>query len=99
MKGVRVMPDENGFLDPVAMRQPGAYGRCTAYDRKYPGSPLTFFEVTAPNGDCCCLDPKVHQIIEHDDGTITVNPSIQFPGAQGQMNGWHGYLKSGEWTT
>lgn len=32
-----------------------------------------------------------HQIAEHDDGTITVTPSILMPGV------WHGYLERGVW--
>lgn len=32
-----------------------------------------------------------HQITEHEDGTITVNPSILMPGE------WHGYLEHGVW--
>ena len=36
-----------------------------------------------------------HTITEHEDGTITVSPSILFnePGAPG----WHGYLERGVW--
>lgn len=32
-----------------------------------------------------------HTIIEHEDGTITVSPSIQCEGH------WHGYLERGVW--
>lgn len=35
-----------------------------------------------------------HTIIEHDDGTITVSPSIAF---KSHMGAWHGYLKQGVW--
>jgi hypothetical protein len=51
----------------------------------------------------CCV-PKVcengignlrnHQIEEHEDGTITVSPSILLGGSCS----WHGYLKRGVWT-
>ena len=48
----------------------------------------------APNGDFGTLRPTVHQIVEHDDGTITVSPSIQFETG----NRWHGYLRTGIWS-
>lgn len=35
-----------------------------------------------------------HTITEHDDGTITAEPSIQDEGE----HGWHGHLQRGVWT-
>lgn len=37
-----------------------------------------------------------HDVTEHDDGTITVSPSIliTFPGLPDR---WHGYLEAGVW--
>lgn len=37
-----------------------------------------------------------HTIVEHEDGTITVSPSILFV-ANGQHTGWHGFLEHGVW--
>lgn len=37
----------------------------------------------------------LHTIVEHDDGTITVSPSILVTGAHGKQ--WHGYLERGVW--
>jgi hypothetical protein len=37
----------------------------------------------------------VHEVVEHDDGTITVSPSILH--ILGNGNRWHGYLVRGEW--
>lgn len=34
-----------------------------------------------------------HTVVEHEDGTITVSPSILDPSA----GGWHGYLERGVW--
>jgi hypothetical protein len=34
-----------------------------------------------------------HDVVEHEDGTITVSPSIL---AEGQWT-WHGYLEGGVW--
>ncbi len=37
-----------------------------------------------------------HSVSEHEDGTITVSPSILFYNHDGSP-GWHGYLKRGVW--
>ena len=48
--------------------------------------------VKAPNGDEGTIG-KPHIVVEHDDGTISVMPSLQF-----QHGGrWHGYLDHGVW--
>lgn len=41
-----------------------------------------------------------HEVVEHADGTITVEPSIlvgpiKLTGAEGEQ--WHGFLRAGEW--
>ncbi len=39
---------------------------------------------------------RAHDVTEHDDGTITVSPSILVRG--GSVAGsWHGYLERGVW--
>ncbi len=38
--------------------------------------------------------PK-HNVVEHEDGTITVSPSILLNDGRG--NAWHGYLEKGIW--
>jgi hypothetical protein len=38
-------------------------------------------------------DGKGWTIEEHEDGTITTSPSINFP------HHWHGYLTKGEWVS
>lgn len=39
-----------------------------------------------------------HQVIEHEDGTITVHPSILMETADGdQKFMWHGFLELGVW--
>ena len=50
--------------------------------------------VRAPNGDIAALRASAHQIVEHEDGTLTVSPSIQFETG----HRWHGYLKGGVWS-
>lgn len=37
-----------------------------------------------------------HQVIEHDDGSITVSPSILVSGGP-RIGEWHGYLERGVW--
>ena len=36
-----------------------------------------------------------HQVVEHEDGTITVSPSIMMAGGDGFT--WHGFLERGVW--
>ena len=36
-----------------------------------------------------------HDITEHEDGTITVSPSILMDWGEGRT--WHGYLRKGIW--
>jgi hypothetical protein len=50
--------------------------------------------VAAPTRGECMLPPDAFTLEEHPDGTLTVSPSIQFPGE----GGWHGYLKAGVWS-
>ena len=40
-----------------------------------------------------------HEVVEHEDGTITVSPSIMLYDVDetGKMVVWHGYLIKGEW--
>lgn len=40
-------------------------------------------------------DLSKHQVVEHEDGTITVSPSILISHWSGLT--WHGYLEHGEW--
>lgn len=38
---------------------------------------------------------SMHTVVEHDDGTITVDPSILITGHHDKQ--WHGYLERGIW--
>lgn len=66
---------------------PGEYSKCT--DTRPYGK--VFWNCTTPNGLYGCL--ANHNVTEHEDGTITVSPSI-LVGGEG---GWHGYLERGVW--
>ena len=54
-------------------------------------------------GDFYCCSPNTdlvgnlskHQIVEHEDGTITVSPSILIRSSS--RGEWHGYLERGIW--
>jgi hypothetical protein len=49
-----------------------------------------------PGGYVGHLSPRVHQITEHDDGTITVSPSILQQRGDNKES-WHGFLERGIW--
>lgn len=42
------------------------------------------------------LNPSIHAITEHEDGTITVSPSILLTGPDGEEV-YHGFLERGAW--
>lgn len=83
MNGVRVTE-----WDGSTLLQPGEYA-------KHPKLG-TWFGCT-PNGHMGTLGQ--HDVTEHDDGTITVSPSILVTtSADGRdVEVWHGYLERGIW--
>jgi hypothetical protein len=84
VNGRRVYPHENGELP---LLEPGDY--CSWHG--------VFFCAT-PNGLQGSL--AKHLITEHEDGTITVSPSILVRGTLGtdpRKLEWHGYLERGVW--
>lgn len=79
MTGVRVHPNADGHL----LLKEGEYGK---------GS----------DGVWYCRPPgnrmgnlSNHEVTEHEDGTITVSPSILISGPN--LKSWHGYLEKGIW--
>lgn len=46
-----------------------------------------------PNGHAGNLN--AHDVVEHEDGTITVSPSILVSDHTGEL--WHGFLERGVW--
>jgi hypothetical protein len=54
--------------------------------------------ICTPNGHFGRINDKVWKIIENEDKTITVTPSIRvsYPTAD-HLKGWHGYLTNGIW--
>jgi hypothetical protein len=89
-QGVRVWPNADGWLDPKEIDKPARYGRATAERAKGAAGD---WQVTTPDGHVGRLNPQVHTVEEHEDGTITVSPSIDM--SQRHPGGWHGWLRRG----
>lgn len=106
MIGKRIQPDENGYAGAL---RPGEFVRVVPL-RRGDGIEFTEDEKTkwwnqpywmacTPNGHVGNL--QQHEIVEHEDGTITVSPSILInlpatPDAP-YKELWHGYLERGVW--
>lgn len=83
-KRVELISQEGGFQS----LSPGEYGRWTDG---------TWYGCT-PNDHGCNLGS--HKVTEHEDGTITVSPSIRvsYDKRSGEhVEVWHGYLEHGAW--
>lgn len=80
MKGNRIDADENGHL-PL---NDGDYGRDS--QGQWYGKPPGFKSGYA--------NLSRHYVVEHEDRTITVTPSIL---VTNHIAGWHGYLERGIW--
>ena len=78
MLGTRVYPNDEGHL---YLNEPGQYGMDSD------GMWWAF----VPEAGCPVGALSDHTVVEHEDGTITVSPSILWPGK------WHGYLDRGVW--
>lgn len=82
--GRRVYPRES---DGHLYLQPGDYGKDAE----------GMWHARPPNGSHggALID---HKVIEHEDGTITVSPSlVLYPANNGKIPGYHGYLERGVW--
>lgn len=84
-KRVELVPQEGGFQ----RLQAGEYGRW---------ADGTWY-ATTPNDEGCNLG--AHQVTEHEDGTITVSPSIEVytpeTPTRPRKSLWHGFLERGVW--
>jgi hypothetical protein len=80
------LPDGTGWFD----AEPGDYWRIRR-DGEW------LWKATDPvYGMVAALDE--HEVTEHDDGTITVSPSILIHGGERMKDEFHGYLKHGVWS-
>jgi len=81
MKGTRID-------NPPGLLKPGEYGKIDGYWHGCPPQEHVGFGALFAN-------LSGHDITEHEDGTITVSPSILITQHDGQT--WHGYLERGVW--
>ena len=95
--GVRVWPNAMGYL--VSLYNPGDYGRAilTAITCPYMLFVPLFYpqcnwwKIITPAGSTHVLDPAIHTVEEHSDGTISVTPGIV-------TSMWRGTLVKGVFT-
>ncbi|MGE0456386.1 MAG: hypothetical protein AB7I13_00020 [Vicinamibacterales bacterium] len=80
----RRVPDET---EPH-LYEPGDYGRWA--DRWWGRPP----ECVRPGPFALYCNLEGHDVVEHEDGTITVSPSILIKAHDAE---WHGYLERGVW--
>lgn len=78
MQGVRKYPNSHNSLQ----LKEGEYGK----------NPKDGIWYARPPGQRMCSIAN-HDVTEHEDGTITVAPSILITGE----TGWHGFLERGVW--
>jgi hypothetical protein len=71
---------------------PGEYAKWNAGGYSPPPPAGNWYAV--PPGTDLVANLSSHQIIEHEDGTITVAPSIL---VRNHKESWHGFLKHGQW--
>ena len=85
MQGRRVYPNEEGDL----VLAEGDYGI----------DPRSGHWMARPPGEHMG-DLSNHEVVEHEDGTITVSPSIlitAYSESAGEKTTWHGFLEHGTW--
>lgn len=84
-KRIHPSPDDKNWLP-----EHGEYGLHPATGAWY---------ATTPNGHAA--DLRSHAVTEHEDGTITVSPSIlisvRFRHDRPKKELWHGFLERGVW--
>ena len=75
--------------------QPGDYFKVLHIDEGLPDNAYcNQWRFMTPNGIRGRINDLTWQIIEHEDGTITVSPSIF---VKSPPLRWHGYLSHGVW--
>jgi hypothetical protein len=89
LKGRRVIGPVDAYpCDIEPTLQPGDYAKWR----------MGLWLIVTPNGLHGSLRDTIHTIIEHDDGTITVSPSILVSLRDNLgTKSWHGYLERGIW--
>ncbi len=75
----------------IGCRLPDGWHSSASKPGDYWRTPDGHWEIVDPAGAIGRLDN--HTVTEHEDGTITVSPSILNP----NPGGWHGFLERGHW--
>ncbi len=94
-QGVR-LPDAD-FGKPGPGWDAWSNGSCAAgaymkVNHDHEGNHPPWWFIVDPRGEIGRIE--THTVVEHEDGTVTVSPSIApRPGT----DGWHGYLERGIW--
>jgi hypothetical protein len=70
---------------------PGAYMKVSTAWEGNPGGIIWY--IRDPTGEIGSIHRSHHTVTEHEDGTITVSPSILKHG------GYHGFLSAGVWSS
>lgn len=83
---MKVKGTRRDLVDSSVILEPGEYGKHYS-DGTWLARP--------PNPDILMGNLGDHDVTEHDDGTITVSPSILIKQWNGKQ--WHGYLERGVW--
>ena len=106
MQGRRIQPDENGYPPKleagdyvlVAPKRAGDGREFTDCEREQWWT-KPYWMCCTPNGHSGTL--CAHTVVEHEDGTITVSPSIlirtSYDSGKTMVELWHGYLELGIW--
>lgn len=84
----KLQPGEYMLFDNPYTSKKSWYGVCPTETNEDPHSP--FFHPVL-----CNLD--AHSVVEHENGTITVSPSILVTRRIDEPQLWHGYLQQGVW--
>lgn len=85
--------------------------RLPGEEDRYPMAPGSYGKTPRGTWECCTPNGRLgnlasHTVVEHDDGTVTVTPSILVhptptvdeQGRPIELPGWHGFLTRGEWS-
>jgi hypothetical protein len=78
--------------NPVGLPKPGDYGKTEGH--WYACAPATVPEHPLNVHNLFVADLTRHEVVEHEDGSLTVAPSILITRHDGQ---WHGFLERGLW--
>jgi hypothetical protein len=95
MQGKRI-PDISLAEEHFPLLNPGEYQKLLNKD----GTPTGIWHLCTPDGHHGSVRDTIWSITEHEDGSITVSPSIRISTTNRQNvehDLWHGYLEGGVW--